>query len=210
VREAKYGEGSACQPHVRARAGPDVVEVSWRPGYLHSSTRLRGSESVPRETRPNQTLPYKWGGGGEGGCLAKPTHPSCVSYLGLVCAACLQTAAINVIVRRCSRLKRRSRFSAPGLQSARAGFASPCFSFPNVNAALESHRSVCAGGRSPFPSFLSLDRIQSASAPRRPRCSFRKRACVRIQGDVEIQRTRFGKQERFLRRQRASPTRSAG
>lgn len=59
-----------------------------------------------------------------------------------VCTVCLQSGAINVIVRGCSWLKCLSYFSPPGFKWALAGFVSQCFSFPNVNASLDLYQPL--------------------------------------------------------------------
>lgn len=60
-----------------------------------------------------------------------------------VCTVCLQSGAINVIVRGCSWLRCLSYFSLPGFKWALAGFFfSQCFSFPNVNASLDLYRPL--------------------------------------------------------------------
>lgn len=80
-----------------------------------------------------------------------------------VCTVCLQSGAINVIVRGCSWLKCLSYFSLPGFKWALAGFVSQCFSFPNVNASLDLYQPLYT---LPFLSFsFFLDQIQTTEAP---------------------------------------------
>ncbi|TNN62209.1 Transcription initiation factor TFIID subunit 4 [Liparis tanakae] len=45
VGEAKYGEGSACQAHVRARAGPGALEVSGSTAFSPASCSSPSSSS---------------------------------------------------------------------------------------------------------------------------------------------------------------------
>lgn len=81
-----------------------------------------------------------------------------------VCAVCLQSGAINVIVRGCSWLECLSYFSLPGFKWALAGFASQCFSFTNVNASLDLYQPLYT---LPFFILFSffLDQIQTTRAP---------------------------------------------
>lgn len=59
-----------------------------------------------------------------------------------VCTVCLQSGAINVIVRGCSCLGRLSCFSLPGFKWPLAARLPHCFSFPNVNASLDLYRPL--------------------------------------------------------------------
>lgn len=59
-----------------------------------------------------------------------------------VCTVCLQSGAINIIVRGCSWLKCLSYFSLPGFKWALTGFLPQCFSFQNVNASLDLYQPL--------------------------------------------------------------------
>lgn len=125
----------------------DVAGGCWQeqwPGYPHSSSSIQGSKSVLKEIwdkAPSYTAHKDKHMRGR--VLEGLWFGSCKFILIMclqlrpVCTVCLQSGAINVIVRGCSWLKCLSYFSLPGFKWALAGFVSQCFSFPNVNASLD-------------------------------------------------------------------------
>ncbi len=184
----------------------DVAVVSWReqwPGYTLSTSSVQGSESVLREIwdkapsysvhrdkhMRGRVLEGLW----FGSCKFIPII--CLQ-LRPVCTVCLQSGAINVIVRGCSWLKCLSYFSLPGFKWALAGFVSQCFSFPNVNASLDLYQPLYT---LPFLSFsFFLDQIQTTRAPFQSGTSAQiyvssvvhlEGKSVHIQGDVKSRRT---------------------
>lgn len=98
------------------------------------------------ETRPRHAVYTKTGMRGrplEGLLFASCKFiPAMCLQLRPVCTVCLQSGAINVIVRGCSCLRRLSYFSLPGFKWALAALLSQCFSFPNVNACLDLYRPL--------------------------------------------------------------------
>lgn len=173
----------------------DVAVVSWReqwPGYTLSSSSVQGSESVLREIwdkapsysvhkdkhMRGRVLEALW----FGSCKFIPII--CLQ-LRPVCTVCLQSGAINVIVRGCSWLKCLSYFSLPGFKWALAGFVSQCFSFPNVNASLDLYQPLYT-----LPFFIvlifpgsntnnkgSISEWDVSSDLCQQRCSFRGKIC---------------------------------
>lgn len=115
-----------------------------------------------------------------------------------VCTVCLQSGAINVIVRGCSWLKRLSYFSLPGFKWALAGFFSQCFSFPNVNASLDLYQPLYT---LPFISFsFFLDQIQTERAPFQSGTSAQiyVRSVVRKSVHIHVKSHRTQKNDGFL------------
>lgn len=124
--------------------------------------------------------------------------------LSPVCTVCLQSGAINVIVRGCSWLECLSYFSLPGFKWALAGFVSQCFSFTNVNASLDLYQPLYT---LPFLSFsFFLDQIQTTWAPFQSGTSaqiyvssvvYLEGKSVHIPGDVKSHKTHLDKNDGF-------------
>lgn len=130
----------------------DVVEISWRSeaalqaSLIVQAAGFRECSEGKLETRPRHAVYTKTGMRGrplEGLLFASCKFiPVMCLQLRPVCTVCLQSGAINVIVRGCSCLRRLSYFSLPGFKWALAALLSQCFSFPNVNACLDLYRPL--------------------------------------------------------------------
>lgn len=130
----------------------DVVEISWRSeaalqaSLIVQAAGFRECSEGKLETKPRHAVYTKTGMRGrqlEGLLFASCKFiPIMCLQLRPVCTVCLQSGAINVIVRGCSCLRRLSYFSLPGFKWALAALLSQCFSFPNVNACLDLYRPL--------------------------------------------------------------------
>lgn len=130
----------------------DVVEISWRSeaalqaSLIVQAAGFRECSEGKLETKPRHAVYTKTGMRGrqlEGLLFASCKFiPIMCLQLRPVCTVCLQSGAINVIVRGCSCLRRLSYFSLPGFKWALAALLSQCFSFPNVNASLDLYRPL--------------------------------------------------------------------
>lgn len=122
-----------------------------------------------------------------------------------VCAVCLQSGAINVIVRGCSWLECLSSLSLPGFKWAPLGSVSQCFSFRNVNASLDLYQPlytlpfflfffillIFPGSNTNKPGSISERDVSSDLCQRR--CLFKKwrKKKVHILCDVKTHKTQM-------------------
>lgn len=130
----------------------DVVGISWRweaalpASLIVQEAEFRECSEGKLETKARHTVYTKRGMRGrrlEGLLFASCKFiPIMCLQLRPVCTVCLQSGAINVIVRGCSWQRRLSYFSLPGSKWPLAALLLHCFSFSNVNASLDLYRPL--------------------------------------------------------------------
>lgn len=130
----------------------DVAGISWRweaalpASLIVQEAEFRECSEGKLETKARHTVYTKTGKRGrrlEGLLFASCKFiPIMCLQLRPVCTVCLQSGAINVIVRGCSWRRRLSYFSLPGSKWPLTALLLHCFSFPNVNASLDLYRPL--------------------------------------------------------------------